>query len=372
MISYLILSLILLTVGGLIYFLLLRNKLAAKQAKLSIFFIIILSLTLPFFTPELPNYSRMLSEGKIFYENYTQWNVVDITDKTLLDCCNRANDSRSMCDCEIMQKANLVTFHYDPVYNFLLDYGYYIYVFLFLISLVFIFELILKICFLVYVARTSYSIKQNLDGVKVKILYHNLNYQMPLSAFSLWNDYIIWSPVLDNLSENEKEAVYAHELSHLRNKDTWGQIIIHALKVLWWSLPVYYLFKSEIARLNEYIADEAASNKMGNKKSYARLLLKIKESQIFGKRTLLQTLTQSLLKNRVLRLINGKINKPADNLRFSAYIFFVFCILSVTAFFTLPEIQKQNLKAMQYELLHSEDSKTGEPEFCKSCDSQQR
>ena len=195
---------------------------------------------------------------------------------------------------------------------------------------------------------------------------------MPLSAFSLWNHYIIWSPVLDSLSEKEKDAVFAHELSHLRNNDTWLQIIIQALKIFWWSLPVYYLFKSEIARLNEYIADEEASNKMGNKKSYARLLLKIKESQIYSKRTLLQTLTQSLLKNRVLRLINNKVNKPADNVRFSAYIFLLFCILSVTAFFTLPEIQKQNLKAMQYELLHAEDSKTGEPEFCKSCDSQHR
>jgi beta-lactamase regulating signal transducer with metallopeptidase domain len=368
MLAYLILSGILSTVGALIYILLLRRQLSATQSKFALLLIVLLSLATPFFVPELPNYTQMLSEGKVFYDNYTEWNVVDINDKALIDCYNKADDSKDMCDCEVIQKANIVTFQYDPFYNFMVEYGKPLVYGTAIISSIFLLVFFIKIFFLFYLIKKSYSIEQHYNGMKYYLLYPNLRYELPLSAFSLFHNYVIWSPILDKLDEKEREAVLLHEITHLKHRDTWILMLLEFSKAIWWMLPAYYFLIKETKRIHEFVADEAAGRKLGDFRKYARLLLRFKEQQINKKSAhILSAMTGSLLKRRVLHLLNSSKKSRLQPIYFITQLILISGILWVTAFVSLPELQKQELKVKQYEVLQTNYSKTGESVFCKSC-----
>jgi hypothetical protein len=351
-----------------LYFAWLRHRLAAAQAKYVLLAILLLSWFIPFATPELPNYTKMISEGKVFYENYTAWNVVDISDKSLIDCYNKAKDGKAMCDCEVLQKANLVTFKYDPFYHFMLQYSKPVLYAFAAIALLFLLEFLIKIGFLLYIIYASYAIKHSIDGTSYYLLYPKLKRELPLSAFSLWHHYVIWSPLLDELDEKEREAVMLHELTHLRQRDTWVQMLLQLTKVFWWILPTFYFLQKELNHLNEFVADEAAAKKMGSARRYASLLLKVKEFQTDRRKPhFAQAIAKGLLKKRVLHLINSSKQKALKPLHFAFYIVLIAAMLWGTAFMSLPEIQKQDLKVKQYELLYGENTKTGQAVFCKSC-----
>jgi hypothetical protein len=352
MISYLLLSALLLTVGSLLYYLFFKERVSAAQAKALIGIVLLLSISIPFFVPGLPNYSKMLSEGKVFYEDYTQWNVVDISDKKLLECYNKAIDSKDICDCEIIQKASEVTFVYNPVYNFFINYGYYLIAAFYLTSLLILISVLLKLLALVYLVKKSKLKATDFRGFKFYMLYPYLTNNLPLSAFSLSKNYVIWSPLLNSLREHELDIVISHEVSHLRNKDSWHLLLLELLKSVFWVNPLYFWLLSEFKKQQEFIADEYAANAAGSKRQYAGLLLRLKELQLLNKKTysITYALSGSLFKTRILRLVSHrKRNLNALRFKFSTALFVVF--MWTIAYSTLPVIQKQEIKLKQYEIL---------------------
>jgi predicted metallopeptidase len=352
MIAYFLLSALLLTVGMLFYSLIFKERVSAHQAKSLLMILLVFSLSAPYFVPGLPNYSKMLSEGKVFYEDYTDWNVVDINDKKLIECYNKAANSKDICDCEIIQKASKVTFTYNPLYNFFIKYGWYLIVAFYAISALVLITVIFKLLALIYLVRKSRLSLRNHLGFKFYLLYPFLNKQLPLSAFSLSKNYVIWSPILNSLKENEKEIVIAHEVSHLRNKDSWYLLFLEFLKTLLWICPAYFWFIREFRKQQEFIADESASKFAGSKRQYAGLLLSLKEWQFNSKNAYAfsSLLSGSIFKKRILRLVKQS-NNGLKPLNFFLGTVSLIVLLWLSAYTVLPLIQSEELKLKQYEIL---------------------
>lgn len=352
MISYVLLSALLLTVGMFIYKLIFKDRVSARQAKTLLCFLLILSISIPFFVPGLPNYSKMISEGKVFYEDYTQWNVVDINDKKLLECYNKAADSKDICDCEIIQKASKVTFVYNPFYNFFIKYGYYFIAAFYCISALLLFAVLFKIGALIYLVKKSTIKASDYKGFEFNMLYPYLKNPLPLSAFSVFRNYIVWSPLLNALKENEYDIVISHEVAHLRNKDSWYLVVLELMKSLFWITPAYFWFINEFKKQQEFIADEYAAKTAGSKRQYAGLLLRLKELQLINPTSysFRLSLSGSVFKKRILRLINTK-SKNYDSVRFKFLTAFFVIFMWSFAYGALPFIQKQEIKMKQYEIL---------------------
>lgn len=369
MLTYFTLSCLLSAMGSILYFIWLRKKLTALQAKTALLVIVLLSWAIPFMVPELPNYTKAITAGDIFYyENYNQWNVVNLDDESLQKCYDKAANSKDMCNCEVSQKANLVTFSPNPYYNFMTQCRAPFFFTLLIVGGVFLLEFLCKFGFLIYLAITGYKIRQNIDGTSFFLLYPRTNIELPVAAFTLWHNYIIWSPLLDELSPEDRKIVILHEVAHLRQRDTWQQILLHIAKLFWWMMPFFYLIRKELNQLNEFVADDFAVKKTGDSRHYAALLLQVKERQAAKKQVgFVCYFAQSLLKKRVVRLIT---DVPPKKLKPTAYLTFMLLLLAMfwgTAAVALPELQKQQLKLKEYELLKSENVKTGKSEFCKSC-----
>jgi beta-lactamase regulating signal transducer with metallopeptidase domain len=357
MISYFLLSGLLLTVGMLIFSVVFKDRVSAHQAKALLCLIFILSITIPYFVPGLPNYSKMLSEGKVFYEEYTQWNVVDISDKRLLECYNKAADSKDICDCEMIQQASKVTFVYNPVYNFFIKYGYLLIGAFYTISAIMLLWAVFKLSSLIYLVRKSALKKSDYKGLKFHMLYPYLNNKLPLSAFSLKNNYIIWSPILNALKEAEQDIVISHEVSHLRNKDSWYLFVLELFKSIFWITPAYFWFINEFKKQQEFIADESAASTAGSKRQYAGLLLKLKEWQLLNSKSysLSLSLSGSVFKKRILRLVNPK-QKNISAPRFALSVLSFALLMWFAAYSALPILQSQEIKLKQYEILSESHS----------------
>jgi heat shock protein HtpX len=83
--------------------------------------------------------------------------------------------------------------------------------------------------------------------------------------------------ILNLLDPEEIEAVLAHELAHLKNKDTTIKIISLIYRTILLFDPSIHLIEAAINREREYLADETAATVTGNPLSLASALLKIHE-----------------------------------------------------------------------------------------------
>lgn len=116
-------------------------------------------------------------------------------------------------------------------------------------------------------AGTSYRVSRNIYQLI-------LPFSQPTSAFWWGRSYIVLGDDTANLNEQEKQAVLAHESSHITQYNTLEQIAIRIFGVVWCWNPLIWWMKRELIWLSECQADETASTVMG-RKSYAKLLLKL-------------------------------------------------------------------------------------------------
>lgn len=375
MFSYIVLSSILALVGGVFYFAILKKYLQVLYAKYALMAIITLSLIIPFSVPNLPTFADSLESQYLFdYYKYDKWNVVDIKDPKLLDCYNQASTSGEVCNCELVQKTEILAYKPHGAYNIIYwSRQPVIYTFLLLLGLMLL-DLGLKLLFLVYLALSSRKEKHNLANTSFYILYTTTKQNLPISSFTLFRHYIICPPLFEQFTAEEQEAILLHEVAHLQQHDTWQQIGLNIAKLFWWMMPMYYFFRRELKQLNEFVADEFAVEKMGNTKKYASILLKAKECQLNLQQasyTLTLTKTKSLLKDRILRLVHRPQNAAQSTVKQSKHLFFSLAtavgLLWTTSIIAAPVLQDQVVAFKQYEVLKKESNKTGKNTFCKDC-----
>ncbi len=130
------------------------------------------------------------------------------------------------------------------------------------------------------------------------------NPQNNLQACSFFN-YIAVDEDLEG-----REAIMVHEQIHVQQGHSADVIFFELNTIVNWFNPVAYLYKKEIRKVHEYIADEVASETLTEKSAYAMLLF----HENFGLKT--QDLTnsffnQSILKQRIMMLQKNKSKRSA-------------------------------------------------------------
>ncbi len=114
------------------------------------------------------------------------------------------------------------------------------------------------------------------------------------------------------LSNEERKAVIAHELGHVRQFDVAFTICIHVLGDIFGFIPGYRRLSRKIDRLREIIADQFAVKSGISGEYLASALLKLKEISFHDSRFVLYsafTREKSLLKVRVNNLLGNNTEK---------------------------------------------------------------
>lgn len=362
MAQLLVVSFLLSTLGFIAYLFYLKPHLKPLQRKYALLGILFLSLALPHVS-EVPDWyvSAEQDRYEAAVKRFTsQLNVVDINDPELVSCYEAAENSGDFCHCEVLQKANLVVFKPHPVYSFIIEYGYWVLLGFALISVIMLLELLIKLLYLVWLVRSSRREKIRFGGVYYTLLYPAKPF--PVSSFSLWRKYIVWSETLDALPEDQRQAIMLHETAHLLHKDTWLGIFLELIKSVWWLNPVFYYIRAELNLISEILADQYTVAHTGDAKSYAVLLVSMKEKQI---NTLARQLGGSILKHRVVQLLDPKETKAPRG--FKLYLLFTGALLWAVSVFAVPAIENHVRLIKEYEILQHEHAKTGKAYFCKAC-----
>ena len=92
--------------------------------------------------------------------------------------------------------------------------------------------------------------------------------QEPFSfcCFLFWSEEEEWT-------EDDRKHIWEHEQAHIRQGHSMEIILFELLHIVFWVNPVCVFYKQAIRQVHEYLADEAATQKVADKSVYASLLL---------------------------------------------------------------------------------------------------
>jgi len=109
------------------------------------------------------------------------------------------------------------------------------------------------------------------------------------------NSMVIFSSgLLSTLNHAELEAVVAHELAHIKNRDFHIMAIASALKVMAFFNPAAFLSASMLAREREFLADEVGASATQRKGAFKSALTKIASTKIPSSQSILSNLVAGL------------------------------------------------------------------------------
>jgi len=352
MLLYITLSYLLSIPGILVYFVFIRKRNTPVRRQQFLYFVLAMSLGLPaLFLHVFPN---------MYIDNFQS--VVEQTpslSEEVQMCYNQAIAQEDFCQCDELKGESIILYKRYDLYETAVDYKFYLQITLGTIALCVLMWLVFRCIFLVRLIRDSKKELKWIDGKPYYILYDENN-EILAASFRLWRRYIVWKPALDQLPENEKQAILYHEIAHVQNRDTWQQIGLALLQIFWFLNPVYYTIKKELHLLNEYLADAFAATKTGNQRTYAALLIRLKEQQQFG---LLQLFGTHPFKSRIIQLAQPDTRNRRT--------FFPVAVVVTAMFFigfeTTPLLTGQSRDFFEYELVQKEYIKTGKTSFCKTC-----
>ncbi|UJH90776.1 hypothetical protein LZ575_18780 [Antarcticibacterium sp. 1MA-6-2] len=75
----------------------------------------------------------------------------------------------------------------------------------------------------------------------------------------------------DQLTENERQQIFPHELVHVKQKHSIDLLFFEFLKVVLWFNPLVYIYQNRISTLHEFIADAAVVRETGKRNYYEQL-----------------------------------------------------------------------------------------------------
>jgi len=356
--EYILLSSILSIVGYLAYHYLLVNFLSPGDRKKYLQVLVVLSLALPlFFMSLVPDFQfeRVTHSHSPFIPHASTDLEAEIS-----ICYEKAVSETDFCECQDIAENNLILYKEDKVYDSLIPVIGKAVPFIFLLGFI-IFVLVgIKIYTLLYIIKSSVIKERTINRKTYSILYTK-HPEFPAASFRLLKQYIIWNPSLDELGAKEQEAILMHEIAHLENRDTWELISIHLLQILWLLNPVYYKLKKEVALLNEFLADDFAIKKIGDRLIYAGLLIKIKEHH---NSSLATAFGASSLSKRIKEILEPTSTKLPSTVPITCCLVLV---LSVTGFVSALPIHQQEQAIQQYEYIKNQFQETGKDYFCRTC-----
>lgn len=352
-ITYIIFSYILSAVGFAIYQFWVRRRVAVQHKKWAVYTVLLLSLILPL---------GLIQANPLFFTEKPhaeiEFHDEPVLTKELLACYTRKSSQEGFCHCEETQQLNLVQYKENTLYETLLTYQSTIYITIGIIAFGVLSFLFFQLFQLFRLIATAEKEQRIIDG-KTYIILHT-NQSILAASFRLFRRYIIWNPKLNKLTKKEQEAVLQHEIAHIINKDTWEQIALNFIQIAWLFNPIFYFIKKELNLINEFLADAFAVEKIGDVKTYANLILKLKSSQQHG---LVHQLAQHPIQERIVQLFEPK--PKSSFLPVSLIIIGVFMIM--TSWTTAPLVNQQHTQFEEYCHLQKEYKDSGRNVFCKNC-----
>jgi hypothetical protein len=356
---YLIETYILSIVAVMLYALFVRPLAALQHRKYALLSMIGLSLLLPFF---IDTWAEEQGDPLCLHSHLVPETVcVDYCPNPdeLPSCYEIALLQDQFCTCNIVSKENLLVFRYNYFYDTCLKIVPLFQKILFPLAAIVILWWLLQIAYLYYILLRSRRETIQIKG-KTYTLLHPCS-PLAVGSFRLWNGYIIWQKELDHLTSPEREAVLWHEIAHLKQYDTWLQIMLGLVQPLWVINPAYYFLNRELRLLSELIADKFAVAQINNTRLYVSVLLKMKLAR---QTNAIHYLAAGTLKNRVLMLTQ----QPNKNHRkLSVIIALLFITLYILCAYTQPIITQQFDKIRVYKTLAETNQNSGRSLFCKHC-----
>jgi beta-lactamase regulating signal transducer with metallopeptidase domain len=168
-------------------------------------------------------------------------------------------------------------------------------------------------------------------GVRSVDIYISHAYSGSPFTGGLFNPYICFPQVSYSLlSPNERDAVIAHEIGHIRHFDLFQSMIVSLMGDLLWFVPFYRMTARKIDIHREILADHYATSTNVSHGALAQALVKLKEISLSPPKPALYSAfakSKSTLEQRVNLILNRK-SKPRFNIWRSIY--FYSCGLVIT------------------------------------------
>lgn len=151
-----------------------------------------------------------------------------------------------------------------------------------------------------------------------------------------------------NLSNEEKMQVIAHEKAHIDQKHSYDVLFTEILKVVFWFNPLIYLYKNLLTETHEYLADQKAA-RSSDVQSYTQLLVQ----SVFKKMGF--DLASPFNKNPILKRVQRlKATQQHSRLKFFMPIPFAFVLFFIFSFDAVENLkwEAESLK-ISSEIFHT-------------------
>ena len=162
----------------------------------------------------------------------------------------------------------------------------------------------------------------------------------PISPFSFFN-YIIYPN--NGFDKNELDQIIAHEKVHATQFHTLDILLSQLLIIFNWFNPVAWLYHKEIQKNLEFIADDGAQRKQGQKESYQYLLLKTVSPNY--PMAITSNFYNSIIKKRINMLQKNKSGK----MMYAKFIFIIPILVAFVMTFNTKVIAQEK-KVEKYEV----------------------
>jgi len=114
---------------------------------------------------------------------------------------------------------------------------------------------------------------------------------------------------INNLQENEVEAILAHELAHIQRNDYLINILLSVIEVLFYFNPAVWWIAANIRTERENCCDDTAVQLCGSSLTYAKALVSLQE---IGRSAPSMAMTFSGPKNQLLHRVKRILNQPQN------------------------------------------------------------
>jgi beta-lactamase regulating signal transducer with metallopeptidase domain len=263
------------------------------------------------------------------------------------------------CHCAQPHAGDVILYQTSRVYDWVLSNRQVIGWIQILVSVLIVLRLALRLGKLMRVTWRHRRQRIEVQGRKVWLVKGVP--RLTAGSLRLGSKFIFWHDSLDRLPEPARKAILWHEFAHIQQCNTWEKLFFGLLQSIWLLNPVYYWLSRELELLSEYIADDYAASRHGDRKDYARLLVTVKGSRDFAP---VHFFKGSRLRARV-RQVLGQKERPRIHYLPAFVIGLV--LLFPGEFFAENLIQEKIRDIEVYKLLSEQNHETGKTEFCKKC-----
>ena len=185
------------------------------------------------------------------------------------------------------------------------------YLYPFTISVYCFFAFLMLVRFVLSIKKITNYIKEKKTIVKNN--YHLINTEGERPTASFMN-YLFWDNSV-KLQPQDAHKILQHELTHIKDKHSYDLLFMEILQIVFWFLPLVYLYKKELQKQHEFIADASVmTSSAGN--SYTQLIVQRLFTEL--NLNLVHSFNNSsLIKNRIAML---KRTKTPNFLKFKTLL----------------------------------------------------